>query len=116
MSLSAREPGAFHWAATLRHEFSHVYVLSMTQNRVPRWFTEGLAVHEEGAASPDWDDRLTPDVIGALAKKRLLPVLDLDRGFVRPEYPSAGDRLATTWLAKSATTSRLASATTLCSA
>ena len=87
-SPSAREPGAFHWAATLRHEFSHVYVLSMTENRVPRWFTEGLAVHEEGAASPDWGDRLTPDVIGALAKKRLLPVLDLDRGFVRPEYPS----------------------------
>jgi cellulose synthase operon protein C len=87
-SPSAREPGAFHWAATLRHEFSHVFVLSMTQNRVPRWFTEGLAVHEEGAASPDWGDRLTPDVIDAIAKQRLLPVLDLDRGFVRPEYPS----------------------------
>jgi cellulose synthase operon protein C len=87
-SPSAREPGAFHWASTMWHEFSHVYVLSMTQNRVPRWFTEGLAVHEEGAVSPDWGDRLTPDVIDALAKKRLLPVLDLDRGFVRPQYPA----------------------------
>ena len=42
------------------HELSHVYVLNMTNFRVPRWFTEGLAVHEETAASPEWGDRLDP--------------------------------------------------------
>ena len=36
------------------------------QHRVPRWFTEGMAVHEETAASPDWGDRLDPDVISAI--------------------------------------------------
>ena len=50
-SPSGRPPGQFHWASTLWHEFSHVYVLSMTNHRVPRWFTEGLAVYEETAAS-----------------------------------------------------------------
>ena len=45
-------------------------------------------MHEEGAASPDWADRLTPEIIVRLQKKKLLPVLDLDRGFVRPEYPT----------------------------
>jgi cellulose synthase operon protein C len=91
-SPTAREPGAFNWGATLWHELSHVYVLSMTHHLVPRWFTEGLAVHEETAVEPDWGDRLTPDILAVLGdtsgKKHLLPVLELDRGFVRPEYPS----------------------------
>ena len=52
------------------HELSHVYVLNMTNSRVPRWFTEGLAVYEETAASPDWGDRLDPDAIKAIETKR----------------------------------------------
>jgi tetratricopeptide (TPR) repeat protein len=87
-SPSARPPGEFNWASTMWHELSHVYVLTATHHLVPRWFTEGLAVHEEGAASPDWADRMTPEIVGALQKKQLLPVLELDRGFVRPQYPS----------------------------
>jgi hypothetical protein len=87
-SPSGRPPGTFHWASTMWHELSHVYVLNMTNFRVPRWFTEGLAVHEETAASPEWGDRLDPHVIMAIKDKKLLPVAELDRGFVRPEYPT----------------------------
>jgi tetratricopeptide (TPR) repeat protein len=87
-SPSARKPGDFSWASTLRHEMSHVFILTATDHRVPRWFTEGLAVHEETEASPEWGDRITPDIIVAIRDKQLLPVADLDRGFVRPEYPS----------------------------
>jgi cellulose synthase operon protein C len=87
-SPSARPPGEFNWASTLWHEMSHVYVLTATHHVVPRWFTEGLAVHEEGAAHADWGDRMTPEIIMALQKKQLLPVLQLDRGFVRPQYPA----------------------------
>jgi len=86
-SPSGRPPGQFHWASTLWHEFSHVYVLSMTNHRVPRWFTEGLAVYEETAASPDWGDRLDPPSIMAMKDKKLLPIADLDRGFIHPTYP-----------------------------
>jgi len=86
-SPSGRPPGTFHWASTMWHELSHVYVLSMTKHRVPRWFTEGLAVHEETAASPEWGDRLDPHAIAAIKDKKLLPVAELDRGFVRPSYP-----------------------------
>jgi tetratricopeptide (TPR) repeat protein len=87
-SPSGRKPGDFNWASTLWHEMSHVYILTATQHRVPRWFTEGLAVHEEAEASPEWGDRVTPEVLIALRDKKLLPVAQLDRGFVRPEYPS----------------------------
>jgi cellulose synthase operon protein C len=87
-SPSGRTPGDFNWASTMWHELSHVYVLTATHNLVPRWYTEGLAVHEEGAASPDWGDRMTPEIVEALRKKELLPVLQLDRGFVHPQYPT----------------------------
>jgi len=67
---------------------SHVYILSATNHRVPRWFTEGLAVHEEGQASPEWSNRLTPEVVEAIREKKLLPVTEMDRGFIYPEYPT----------------------------
>jgi cellulose synthase operon protein C len=87
-SPSAREPGQFNWAATIRHEMCHVYVVTATHHRVPRWFSEGLAVHEESATNPHWGDRMTPDIVTALQHKQLLPVMDLERGFVRPKFPS----------------------------
>jgi tetratricopeptide (TPR) repeat protein len=87
-SPSGRPPGSFHWASTLRHEMSHAYILQATNSRVPRWFTEGLAVYEETAAAPDWGDRLDPEAIHAIQHKLLLPVAELDRGFIRPSYPS----------------------------
>lgn len=87
-SPSGRPPGSFHWASTMWHELSHVYILDITNDRVPRWFTEGLAVHEETASSPDWGDRLSPEIIAAIRDKKLLPVAEIDRGFVHPTYPS----------------------------
>ncbi len=86
-SPSGRKPGDFNWGATMWHEMSHVYILSMTKFRVPRWFTEGLAVHEEGQADPRWANRLTPEVVAAIRDKKLLPVEDLDQGFIYPKYP-----------------------------
>jgi tetratricopeptide (TPR) repeat protein len=87
-SPSARKPGDFNWGATIWHEMSHVFILTATNHRVPRWFTEGLAVHEEGQHSPEWRNRLTPDVVAAIRDKKLLPVAKLDRGFVSPDYPA----------------------------
>src|SRR6202000_2434436 len=87
-SPSGRKPGDFNWGATLWHEMSHVFILTATKGRVPRWFTEGLAVHEEGERSPEWKDHFTPGVLVAIREKKLLPIASLDRGFVYPQYPS----------------------------
>ncbi|HWW51313.1 MAG TPA: tetratricopeptide repeat protein [Verrucomicrobiae bacterium] len=87
-SPSGRKPGEFNWGSTLWHEMSHVFILTATNHRVPRWFTEGLAVHEETQASPEWGDRMTPEIVVAIRDKKLLPVAQLDRGFIRPEYPA----------------------------
>ncbi len=87
-SPSGRKPGDFNWGSTLWHEMDHVFVLAATNHRVPRWFAEGLAVHEEGQANPEWASRATPEVLLAIRDKKLLPVSDIDRGFLFPEYPS----------------------------
>ena len=87
-SPSARKPGDFNWGSTLWHEMSHVFILTATNHRVPRWFTEGLAVHEEGMHSAEWHNRVTPEVLVAIRDKKLLPVEKLDRGFVFPDYPA----------------------------
>ncbi len=86
-SPSGRKPGDFNWGATLWHEMSHVFVITATQGRVPRWFTEGLAVHEEGERSSEWGNRMTPDVLVAIRDKKLVPVASLDRSFIFPAYP-----------------------------
>lgn len=87
-SPSAYKPGDFNWGSTLWHEMSHVFILTATNHRVPRWFTEGLAVHEEGDRSPEWKNRAAPEVLLAIRDKKLLPIAALDRGFVYPRYPS----------------------------
>ncbi len=86
-SPSARPPGDFSWADTLWHELCHVYVIAASHDLVPRWFSEGLAVHEEAVQSPLWGHRLTPEIAAVIKAKKLLPVLKLDGGFVRPQYP-----------------------------
>ncbi len=53
-SPHARQPGTFSWQATLWHELAHVITLQMSNQRVPRWLTEGISVYEEGRARPEW--------------------------------------------------------------
>ena len=86
-SPSAREPGEFNWASTLWHELAHAFHLGMTDNRVPRWFTEGLAVHEQRLARPGWGHPPALDFFQAYAANRMPPASQLNRGFMRPEYP-----------------------------
>jgi tetratricopeptide (TPR) repeat protein len=45
-------------------------------------------VHEETQVSPEWGDPMTPDIVAALRDHKLLPIAELDRGFVRPTYES----------------------------
>ncbi|MCX6613439.1 MAG: tetratricopeptide repeat protein [Acidobacteria bacterium] len=86
-SPSARKGGDYHWASTLWHELSHSYILVMSKFLVPRWFTEGISVHEETQASPEWGDPAEAAMLTALKEKKFLPVDDLDSGFVRPKDP-----------------------------
>src|SRR5207237_2470508 len=37
-------PARFFWEATLWHELAHVITIQMSNQRVPRWLTDGIAV------------------------------------------------------------------------
>jgi tetratricopeptide (TPR) repeat protein len=86
-SPSARQAGEFNWGSTLWHEYTHVITLQMTDYRIPRWFTEGLAGYEERRARPGWGDDWNPVFLRALADGRWFKIEDLDAGFQRPGNP-----------------------------
>lgn len=85
----------FDWASALWHEIAHVVTLGATDNRVARWFSEGISVLEEWQTGPSrfqvdgappGRHAVPPDVIDAFRDGMLLPVADLDEGFIRPRY------------------------------
>lgn len=85
----------FDWASALWHEVAHVITLGATDNRISRWFTEGISVLEEWTTGPSRfraangaDSRRAPTrmVVAAYRDERLLPVATLDEGFIRPTY------------------------------
>ena len=85
-SPSGRRAGEFHWGSTLWHEMAHVFTLSATQHRVPRWLSEGLSVFEEWRTGPTPGVAVEPRILDAYAAGRFLPVAKLDEGFIRPAY------------------------------
>ncbi len=86
-SPSAREKGEFNWGSTLWHELAHTVTLGVTNNKIPRWFSEGLSVYEERLARPGWGDDVSIPFLMAYQQDKLLSLKDLNNGFVRPTYP-----------------------------
>jgi hypothetical protein len=52
-SPRARDPGTFNWGETLWHELAHVITLQLSNNRLPRWLSEGTSVYEERRGAAD---------------------------------------------------------------
>src|SRR6185436_14825915 len=84
-SPKARDPGTFSWQATLWHELAHVITLQLSNQRVPRWLTEGISVYEEGKARQEWGREMEVPFAMALQRKEILKLKDLNAGFTRPE-------------------------------
>lgn len=86
-SPSAGVFGPTNFGSVLWHELSHSFHLGLTGSRVPRWFSEGLAVFEEHRARPGWGFDVTPDFLIAFQQGRLAPASALNQAFLRPSYP-----------------------------
>jgi tetratricopeptide (TPR) repeat protein len=75
-------PHKFNWARVLRHEFVHVVNLQQTNFNIPHWFTEALAVQNEGfPRPPQWDSLL----VDRMAKGKLYNLETIDSGFIHPK-------------------------------
>jgi hypothetical protein len=84
-SPKARPPGEFSWQETLLHELTHVITLQMSNNRVPRWLTEGISVWQERNARPDWGRETHVPFAQALEQDKILKLKDLNEGFQDPK-------------------------------
>ena len=85
-SPAARESD-FNWASTLWHEIAHSFHIGVSNSEVPRWFSEGLAVHEQRKADRSWGHQAGMSFVASLALDQLRPVSELDRGFSSPRHP-----------------------------
>jgi len=81
--LTALSPrgGAFDWAQVTTHELAHVFHIQLSNNRVPRWFTEGLAEHETVMARPEWRRENDPELFAALRDGSLPAIARLNDAF-----------------------------------
>ena len=86
-SPSARPVGSFNWGSVLWHEIAHSFHMGVSQHRVPRWFSEGLSVYEEQQAREGWGNDVSVDFLKAYNRGLMLPISELNDGFVRPSYP-----------------------------
>lgn len=86
-SPAAKDAGAFNWGSTAWHELAHTFTLGASDQRVPRWLSEGLSVYEERLARRGWGQQVTPGFLEAYKKGRLVPPSRLNDGFIRPAYP-----------------------------
>ena len=78
----------YHWGTTLWHEVAHIFTLEASKHNIPRWFSEGISVFEEWNTGPLNAVRIPLHVLKSLQTQEFLPIAELDRGFVQPEYPN----------------------------
>ena len=69
------------WEATLWHEFTHTITLTLTRNRMPRWLSEGISVHEEQQEKSGWGQRFKPRHAGRLMKGQFTPIERMSEAF-----------------------------------
>jgi cellulose synthase operon protein C len=86
-SLSPQKE-SFNLGMTLWHELSHVFHIQLSDSRVPRWFTEGLAEYETQLARPEWSREQDPELFELRRAGRLPSIEGLNRAFTRAEQLS----------------------------
>jgi len=83
-SPKARPPGEFQWEATLWHELAHVITIQMSNQRIPRWLTEGISVYEEKRARSEWGREMDVEFASRLNRGETLKLKDLNAAFQNP--------------------------------
>lgn len=76
-----------NWRSVLWHELCHVVTLQKTNNKLPRWLSEGISVYEERLANDAWGDSIRPRHRQMILGDQLTPVSQLSSAFLNPKSP-----------------------------
>jgi len=87
-SPRARPPGEFQWEATLWHELAHVITLQMSNQRLPRWLSEGLSTYEEKRARAEWARQEDTDFAAMLNRDGAIKLREFNAAFQNPKLIS----------------------------
>ncbi len=88
MDSPRARPGEFQWEATLWHELAHVVTLQMSNQRVPRWLTEGISVYEEKLARAEWARGQDLEWVRLLNEDKAIKLANLNAAFQDPRLIS----------------------------
>jgi tetratricopeptide (TPR) repeat protein len=88
MDSPKARPGEFQWEATLWHELTHVVTLQMSNQRLPRWLSEGISTYEEKRARPEWARQQDVEFVGLLDRGETIKLTDLNAAFQNPKLIS----------------------------
>lgn len=66
---------------TLWHELAHVFHIGLSENRVPRWLTEGLAEWETAQRGVGWSREMDLELYRALRERELPGLGSMSRAF-----------------------------------
>ena len=83
--ITSRSPseGNYNWAEVLWHELSHVFHIQLSKSRVPRWFTEGLAVYESTEGRDEWRREMDPTLLRYKKEGRLRGIANFNLSFTQ---------------------------------
>ncbi len=84
-SPASQMPSPANWESVLWHEFCHTVTLTLTNNKMPRWLSEGISVYEERQAKSSWGQRMNPSYRAMILGKDLTPISKLSGAFMSPE-------------------------------
>jgi tetratricopeptide (TPR) repeat protein len=74
----------FQWEATLWHELGHVVTIQASNQRVPRWLTEGISEYEQKRAKAEWARQMDMEFASLMNDDKVIRLRDLNAAFTDP--------------------------------
>ncbi|MDX1952507.1 MAG: tetratricopeptide repeat protein [Verrucomicrobiota bacterium] len=84
-SPAAQAHSPSNWKAMIWHEFCHVVTLHLTENKMPRWLSEGISVFEERNADPSWGEQINPEYRQMILDGEMAAITNLTSLFMSPK-------------------------------
>jgi tetratricopeptide (TPR) repeat protein len=75
---------SFQWEATLWHELGHVVTIQASNQRVPRWLTEGISEYEQKRAKAEWARQMDMEFASLMNDDKVIKLRDLNAAFTDP--------------------------------